>query len=65
MKKLVILVFVLVVTISLFSQSVGINSDGSAPTSGAMLEVIQSGTTETTYFKNSNADGYGTYPHGG
>jgi hypothetical protein len=42
-------------------QSVGINATGAAPTSGAMLEVIQTGTTETAYFKNSNLDGYGVH----
>lgn len=39
MKKIVILVFVLVVTVSLFAQSVGINSDGSTPDASAMLDV--------------------------
>jgi len=37
-----------------YAQSVGINSTGAAPTSGAMLEVKQDGTSEAAYFYNSN-----------
>jgi len=42
MKKLVILVFLFVVSIPLFAQSVGINSDGSAPDASAMLDIKSS-----------------------
>lgn len=54
------IMLMLIVQISM-AQSVGINATGAAPTSGAMLEVIQNGTTGTAYFKNSDLDGYGVH----
>jgi len=39
MKKLLLFVFVLVTAVSIFAQSVGINSDGSSPDASAMLDV--------------------------
>ncbi len=38
MKKL-LLIFILVSSLSLFAQNVGINSDGSAPDASAMLDI--------------------------
>ena len=61
MKKFYLLLAVLLFSASTFAQSVGINSTGAAPTSGAMLEVVQTGTSETAYFKSSNEDGYGLH----
>ncbi len=54
----IILAFLMQVS---FAQSVGINSNGTAPTSGAMLEVVQSGTSKTAHFESSNADGLGVH----
>lgn len=56
MKTLLYFLSILFLTFNLnaFTQSVGINSTGAAPTSGAMLEVIQAGTSEAAYFHNSN-----------
>ncbi len=61
MKKFYLLLAVLLFSATTFAQSVGINSTGAAPTSGAMLEVVQTGTSETAYFKSSNEDGYGLH----
>ncbi|MBU2555788.1 MAG: hypothetical protein KKF98_15150 [Bacteroidetes bacterium] len=61
MKKLSFILAMMIMAAVAVGQSVGINTTGAAPTSGAMLEVIQTGTSETAYFKNSDLDGYGVH----
>ena len=60
-RNIILLLIAILSCTMLYAQSVGINSTGAAPTSGAMLEVVQTGTSETAYFKSSNEDGYGLH----
>jgi hypothetical protein len=61
MKKLSFILVMMIMAVLAVGQSVGINATGAAPTSGAMLEVIQTETTGTAYFKNSSLNGYGVH----
>jgi len=61
MKKLSFILAMMIMAAVAVGQSVGINSTGAAPTSGAMLEVKQDGTSNAAYFYNSNTNGNGVH----
>jgi len=65
MKKITLILLSLLMAAGIYAQSVGINSTGAAPSNNAMLEVIQSGTSETAYGLYGTATGAATTNYGG
>lgn len=65
MKKITLLLLSLLLAAGSYAQSVGINSTGAAPSTNAMLEVLQTNTSGTTYGIYGSTSGAATTNYGG
>ncbi len=65
MKKITLLLLSLLLAAGSYAQSVGINSTGAAPSTNAMLEVLQTNTSGTAYGIYGSTSGAATTNYGG